>query len=194
MGAIKLTYRVGRNSKRKHKVGDNSTDTPAYVAWIHMLMRCYCPKYQAKHTSYIGCSVDESWHDFQDFADWFYDHPYSDMDYHLDKDLLYPGNKVYGPDTCCLVPRELNNLLVDNRSRRGKYPQGVSLGKGLVRFRAKIGINGRSTHLGYFDTVSEAYQAYKAAKERYVKSKALEWANRIEWNVFVALMNWSLDH
>ena len=29
-------------------------------------------------------------------------------------------------------------------------------------------------------------------KERYVKNKALEYANRIEWKAFVALMNWTV--
>lgn len=29
----------------------------------------------------------------------------------LDKDIFIKGNKVYGPDTCCLVPIRVNALL-----------------------------------------------------------------------------------
>ena len=42
----------------------------------------------------------------------------------IDKDLLFPGNKVYGPDTCVFVTRQLNNLFTDHGGR-GPHKQGV---------------------------------------------------------------------
>lgn len=190
----KLIYGVGYNSQRKHKATDNGRITKAYSAWYDMIRRCYCPVLKKKIPTYDGCSVDARWHDFQDFADWFYNHPHSSLRHHLDKDIINPKNNIYSPDTCCLVPRELNNLLLDHARGRGDYPQGVSFHKPLRKYRSQVAISGKTVHLGYFDTPEKAYQVYKTAKERYVKNKALEWANRIEWNVFVALMNWSLPN
>lgn len=186
-------YGIGRNSKRKYAATVNNKATTAYNIWHSMFKRCYCPKFQEKYPTYIGCSVDERFHDFQDFADCYYKHPYSKLGYQLDKDLLIPNNKTYSPETCCLVPSELNNILLDRAASRGKFPQGVSFSKVQMMFASKLRINGKTKNLGFFNCPKNAYQAYKAAKERHVKNKALEWANRIEWSVFVALMNWELQ-
>lgn len=189
----KLKYGIGRNSKGKYRATINNKGTIAYNIWGSMFKRCYCPKFQKKYPTYIGCKVSSEWHDFQDFAYWYYSQPNKDTGYHLDKDLLFPGNKVYSPDTCCLVPIEINNLLLDRASCRGDHPRGVSFNKVVMRFDAKLRISGKTVNLGYFDCPQEAHQAYKKAKERYVKNKALDWANRIEWNVFLTLMNWQLE-
>lgn len=187
-----FTYSIGYNSKGKYKIKENNKKTPAYVAWRNMLTRCYDPNYHKKYPSYAGCSIDKRFQDFQDFARWFYGHPHSALGYQLDKDILIPGNKTYSPDACCFVPVQLNVMLVDRARHKGKHPQGVDFRKNVGKYRARLNINGVSKHLGVFDCPNEAHQVYKAAKERHIKNEALMWANRIEWNVFVALMNWSL--
>jgi len=179
----KLFYGIGCNSKREHKAKTNNKHTPAYRTWRSMLQRCYCHKYHKNKPSYISCEVDDSFQDFQDFADWFYGHPYSEMGYQLDKDLLTTNNKIYSPDTCCFVPIELNVILTDHEAARGKYPQGVTFNKRSGKYVASISINGNQKGLGYFYTVEDAYKAYKTAKEDYVKVKALDWQC---YQVFVA--------
>lgn len=188
----KLFYGVGTNSKGKHKAGVDGKITKSYNAWRNMLQRAYCPKYQAGKPTYIGCSVADKWLEYQEFAEWFENHDYSDYGYQLDKDLLTPGNKIYAPDRCVFVPRQLNTLLTDSGAIRGQYPQGVSFHKRCNKFTASININSKNKGLGYFDTEIEAYNAYKEAKERHVKNTALKWANSIQWEVFKALMLWEL--
>ena len=183
---------VGFNSKGRYKVKVDGKVTAIYHVWRNMIRRCYDPKTQARRTTYIGCSVDERWHDFQDFADWCHNHKYSNMGYELDKDLLVIENKVYSPEACCFVPQELNVLLNNNSRARGEYPQGVSWDKTDRKYRAQIKTNGKATRLGAFDCPQAAYQVYKTAKEVYVKEKALEWQGRIADDVFQALMNWQL--
>lgn len=188
-----LTYGIAYNSKGKHKTKRNRRLTSAYSAWRPMIQRCYDPKEHIVKPLYIDCIVADEWHDFQNFADWFYSHPHNANGYELDKDLLVKGNKLYSPDTCCLVPHELNVLLLDRRSDRGEYPQGVDRKKSELKYRARLNVDGKSIHLGYFNCPNEAHQAYKKAKEAYVKEKALEWQDRIADNVFQALMKWTLD-
>jgi len=187
-------YGVGRNSKRQHKTKLNNKHTEAYRAWHHMLTRCYSPKTQAINPTYIGCSISEVWHDFQDFADWFYSHPYSGLGYQLDKDLLVTGNKVYSPETCCFVPQEINLLLNNNGINRGEHPQGVSWHKATEKYLANIAVKGKTVYLGVFNCAQEAHQAYRLAKEQYVKEKALEWQDRIDTKVFDALISWRLNN
>lgn len=190
----KLIYGVGTNSKGRYKTDGKMTN--AYRAWYNMLQRVYCPKYHARQPTYLGCSVTDEWLEYQDFAEWFESHDYSDYSdcgYQLDKDLLLPNNKVYAPDRCVFVPRQLNSLLNDHSNARGQYKQGVGFDKSRNKFAAHIKINGKLKQLGRFDTEIEAYSAYKKAKEAYVKEKALEWRDRIAPNVFDALMNWKLS-
>lgn len=188
----KLSYGIGYNSKRKHQTRVNGKQNPVYIAWHKMIARCYSVKTQEKQPTYKSCAVDVRWHDFQDFADWYVGHKYHGMDYDLDKDLISKGSKIYSPDNCSLVPAQLNRLIVDCAAARGKYPQGVDYRDGVGKYRASVQMNGTQRFLGYYDTPEKAYEAYKTTKERHVKNMALKWANRIEWDVFVALMNWSL--
>ena len=157
-----------------------------------MIRRCYDTKMQLRQPTYKGCTVAEEWFDFQAFAEWFCGHEYSGAGYCLDKDLLFAGNKVYSPHTCCFVPQELNKLLSDRKAARGDLPQGVSYFKRDSNYVAGISINAKKKNLGYFDCPNEAHQVYKKAKEAYVKEKALEWQDRIADNVFQALMSWQL--
>lgn len=186
----KLICGVGCNSKREHKTFKDGKMQPSYVTWRGMIGRCYSAKAQARCPTYIGCSVSEDWYDYQDFAEWFNDHEYSNLGYELDKDLLVPDNKIYSPETCCFVPNQINMLLADSRAVRGKHPQGVSYSKNASKFSAQLNINGKKKHLGYFNCSQEAHDVYIVAKEAYVKEKALEWQDRIANDVFQSLMSW----
>lgn len=186
----KLILGVGTNSRGKYK--SRGKMAKAHTAWYNMLQRTYCSKLHAKYPTYIGCSVAEEWLEYQNFAEWFENHEYSNCDYHFDKDLLVPGNKVYAPDRCAFVPRQLNNLLLDSGAARGQYKQGVIFYKNGNRFRARIRIDGKLKGLGYFDTEQEAYQAYKTAKEARVKDMANRWRDDIADEVYRALINWEL--
>lgn len=189
---IDLVHGVGVKSKGKYKTYDGVRQTKVYNTWRRMIARCYCPKIKAQNTSYFDCSVASDWLDFQVFAEWFESHEYSKLDYHLDKDILVAGNKVYSADTCCLVPRQLNNLLVSRHTGNEAYPQGVYFQRAINKFSSRVSINGKKKHLGCFLTADEAYMAYVVAKEAYVKEKALEWRDRIDIRVFNALMAWTV--
>lgn len=188
----KLIEGVAYNSMGKHRAFIDGKKTKAYQVWRSMLQRCYDKKFHKDNPTYIGCSVCEEWLDFQNFASWYVDHKYGNLGYQLDKDLLVPNNKVYSPDTCCLIPRDLNVLLIDSRAIRGEYPQGVHFFKPTSRYAVQIRINGKQNYLGLFDTPEEASLVYKTAKEAHVKTKANEWRDRIAPEVYEALMAWRL--
>ena len=189
----KLTYGIGFNLQGKYAPYVSRRATEAYVVWRDMMKRCYSSKYHKGKPTYINCEVDAIWHNFQNFAEWYYNHEYSDMGYQLDKDILAAENNVYSPETCCFVPREINMLIVDYSRARGIYPQGVYLHKASGNYMSSIRASGERVHLGCFDCPNKAHQVYKIAKEAYVKEKALEWQDRIACNVFEALMNWELS-
>lgn len=190
--AKRKLHGVGYNSGSKHPIRENNKKTELYSLWTAIIQRCYSAKFQSRHPTYIGCTVAEEWHNFQNFAEWYTNHKFYGLGYHLDKDLLFINNTVYSPKTCTLVPRVINNLLSDSRASRGDLPQGVYFDKEVKKYKAQINISGKVINLGRYSNPNEASKAYIKHKERHVKNKALEWANRIEWGVFKNLMLWAV--
>lgn len=100
-------YGVGQYTARKDNV-----KTEEYIKWFSMFVRCYDESYQEKQPTYIGCSISEEFWNFQNFAEWYNKNKYEcNYPLELDKDFLYEGNKIYSPSTCCLIPKEINNLI-----------------------------------------------------------------------------------
>lgn len=179
-------YGVGFIGQGKHTTGTNGDCYKNCKCWIGMLERCYSDKYQLKKPTYIDCSVDERWHNFQVFAEWF-ENNYT-QGFELDKDILVKGNKVYSPETCCFVPREVNSLFTKRNSKRGDYPIGVR--REGNRYVARLGGN---IYLGIFDTIEEAFNAYKTAKELYIKEVADKWRSQITEQVYEAMYNYKVE-
>ena len=161
----------------------------SYRIWFSILARCYSEKTQEKQPTYKGCSVMEEWFNFQVFAKWFEENYIEG--FHLDKDILFKGNKIYSPETCCFVPQEINTLFVKANSIRGKLPIGVVEQKGL--FHAAIHKNNKSVKIGCFKTPEEAFQAYKTEKEKYIKEVADKWRNLISDQVYQVIHNYEVE-
>lgn len=184
-------YGVGYIGDGKYQGSKKDGTDFVYGIWNNMLARNYDPYTQSKQPAYIGCSVCKEWLCFQNFAEWYMNHPSYGLGYNLDKDLLGTINKVYSPETCTLLPPDLNVMISGSTISKNGMPLGVNkIDNGYVA-RLSKGKDGRE-YLGYYKTAEEAHNVYVKAKERYVKNKALEWANRIEWKAFKALMEWKV--
>lgn len=59
----------------------------------------------------------------------------------------------------------VENLLTANSYSKGRV-LGVSWHVRIQKFHARIGVNGKLIHLGYYTTPEEAHQAYLTAKRR----------------------------
>lgn len=94
----------------------------------------------------------------------------------LDKDVLFPGNKLYSPETCVFVDARVNSFLVDAGARRGEYPIGVSFRKERGKFEAKCNdvLSGKLKYLGYFDNAEQAHDAWLSYKLEQAKILASE--------------------
>lgn len=108
----KTVYDIGFYGDGDYTARANNKKTLHYIKWFSMFNRCYDEKYHEKQPKYKDCEVSKEFHCFQDFAKWmdenWYDYPQM---LELDKDLLVEGNKVYSPNTCCFIPKEVNNAI-----------------------------------------------------------------------------------
>ena len=90
-------YTAGRGSKGK--------SNPIYSIWGSIIRRCYSEK-DDHHKFYKDCVVCDEWLNFQNFAKWFDENKPDDFEYgkyHIDKDMIKEGNKVYCPEFCRFV-------------------------------------------------------------------------------------------
>ena len=173
--------------------------TKEYVPWCSMLKRCYSDSYKKKNPTYKDCEVSENFKSYEYFYEWCHKQVGFGNDgngnpFHLDKDLLIKGNKVYSENTCVFIPSEINTLLIKREALRGEYLIGVYWSKTNKAFRARVNKNkGASEHLGYFNTELEAFNAYKVAKETYIKEQANKFKSQIDERAYEALMNYTVE-
>lgn len=151
---------------------------PYYIKWRAMLERFLSADYHAKQPTYRDVSVDERWKFFSAFRDWAISQP-SFTDLQLDKDILVVGNRVYGPDTCCLVPKWLNNFMSLGNTD-SKYPLGVIYKKGSENatkvYYVQVGkIDKGNRYVGRFYTPEEAHRAYQLAKAEQMEEAILKY-------------------
>ena len=166
-----------------------------YVIWSKMLERCYCSKYLARKPTYDGCTVSDNFKNFTFFKNWCNKQVgFGEKYFSLDKDILLKGNKLYSEDTCAFIPRELNNLLTLRKASRGNLPIGVTPSRSnILKYTAKVTIFGKGVVLGDFNTPTEAFYAYKVAKEEHIKCLAKSYEKILDARVVNALINYEVS-
>ena len=187
-----LRLGVGRYEKGEYPAHILGKQTKEYRLWNSMMDRCYSLKYKVNYPTYEGCTVSDNFKSFQYFAKWCQSqYGFKREGWHLDKDILIKGNKVYSEDTCCFVPQDVNNLFVLRKGCRGDYPIGVRIK--YKKFSSCVMYYGKVTWLGDYDTPEEAFYAYKEAKEAYIKEVAEKYKGQIDHRVYESLMNWKIE-
>lgn len=195
--AYSLIHGVGfNNGKYPLKTKE---DKRIYRVWYNVLIRCYDEKYLAKKPTYSGCTVSENFKSYSYFYEWYSNQKgFKNIDengnsWHLDKDILLKGNKIYSEDTCVLVPSRVNILLTSCKGRRGLLPIGVSFDVAVNRFRSSCWQNGKNKNIGRYASKEEAFQAYKAFKEALIKDVANEYRAQLDQHTYNALMNYEVN-
>lgn len=183
----KSVYGVGYVGIGKYKTEINKKE---YITWSSVMCRCYSSKYHEKRPTYKNITVCEEWYNFQNFAKWFEEN-YKEG-FVLDKDILVKGNNTYSSETCCFIPSEINSVFTKSNKARGEYPIGVH--KKGNKFIAQISKTKKvRQRLGSYDTPEQAFQAYKTAKEAYIKEIADKWKRFIDPRVYQAMYNYRVE-
>jgi len=202
-GAIWNPYHINKNGgyfgegpygKRSH--------IKIYNSWSKMLERNTIEGQLSnrRNASYSNCSVCNRWLNYQNFAYWYDKYslelnPLLYDDYQLHKDILQWNQpyKVYSPETCCLVPSEINNALgnmhLESTFNKG-LPPGVKNTK-YGKYETNVSIRGKLTHFGIYNTAEEAFEVYKRVKKGYIMELANEYylQHGITENIWRALYN-----
>ena len=193
-----------RNTKCYH-----SQPVHNYLAYKHWKRLCNRAIYKDGRLAYQDVQVCQEWYDFFNFEKWFeenyYEIPNCRME--LDKDILIKNNKVYQPNACCFVPQEINSLLISKNLKTIKHhfdkntspanqelPVGVTWCNDKNKYRASLNLGkGVVKNLGRFNTVQEAFECYKQAKENRIKEVANQDKDNLPLYIYNALINFKIE-
>lgn len=183
----KTTYGVGYLGSGKYMAKADGKVVESYNVWHDMIRRCYSEKSKEKFQAYFHvCKVSKLWHDYQNFAEWFNENKYEvDGRLHIDKDILYPSNKIYCPDTCLLVPQRINMLFLNKPNKRG-------LPNGIVRYSDKYLVKYNGVEYGYRNTLEDAFELYAKVKKDAIIKIANEYKDIIPKMLYDALLKYDV--
>lgn len=174
--------------------------TAAYSIWNGIYIRCY-----KQNNVYKGAFMCDLWrYDKDSFAEWwsseYYECDGESMAVH--KDLLFPGNKEYAPDKCCIIPQTLNTMLSNCRKHRtGKWrnskmdlPLGVRYDSKMNMYYGEIKPYGHDevVRLSYWETPEEAFTEYKRHKQADILIMADKYKNKVPKKVYDALLRYEV--
>lgn len=153
-----LIYGIGINDANypvSKRVDGKRIECKYYAKWRRMMQRSYDTAFHEKNPTYKDVTVCKEWHSFMNFRAWMVKQNWENKE--LDKDILYPDNKVYSPVTCLFVSRMINNLV-----HTGK---GVTWHKGNKSFMVAVRSKKKGQEfLGYFHDEDEAKKVYLKRK------------------------------
>lgn len=173
---------IGEGKYKTKKSPQRHTD--AYNTWVTMLYRCYCDE---STVYYKESTVCEEWLCYQNFAEWYENNKYEvEGRLHLDKDILFPENKIYDPNKCMLVPQRINMLFVNQLNKK-------CLPNGVRKLKSGYSAVYYNKELGVFDTVEEAYKIYTKKKKEVIVKVANEYKSIIPEKVYNALLKYEFD-
>lgn len=189
---MNIVHGVGINDLPKGScsvIVDGKSKIPQfYNKWQSMIYRCYSKKMLDKRPTYTGCTVCDEWKFLSNFKRWLESHPIERQSWDIDKDILFPDNKIYSPETCILVPSWVNLFVRTREAARGDYLIGASYDKRSKKFRSHVNVGkGEMLHLGYFNDEMSAHLAWKTAKRNLVISKKKE-LDEIDPRLYAALL------
>ena len=131
---------------------------------------------------YDDVKICDEWLYYTNYYNWVhtqenYDRWKANIDgvWAIDKDILSdPFNKIYSPNTCCLVPDYINSIVVRQRQKNRDFqlPLGIQYykyGKGKYFYADKT--SGKRINV-YFDTIDEAVVGYKEFKNKTIRDAA----------------------
>lgn len=190
MGSSKILYGVATVGSGKYRSNDRNEPIRIYGIWYQMIGRCYMDisKRTNRNMAYIGCTVCEEWLNFQSFAEWF--EPNHIKGFHLDKDILMPGNKIYSPDFCGFVPPEINTCLTHTGRINRSYdlPTGVSLCSKTGAYQVTISEGGKSIGLGRFRDLDSSRACYLSHKKSWLITLANKYREQLTDRMYQALL------
>lgn len=115
----------------------------------------------------------------------------------IDKDLLIRNNKIYSPETCCILPKTLNMLISGCHKHQDSdiyLPLGVNriITKERTKFRGVIGLDGKIQLLPLRNTPMQAFNDYLLQKNAQLMRMAEQYKQYLPEHIYKALASYEV--
>ncbi len=166
----------------------SASDKDIYVKWANMMQRCYSEEVHKNKSYYIPCTADIEWLNFSNYREWHKKNSMGDRKVDLDKDVLIPGNTVYGSETCTLIPHFTNTIF----ESRG-LDTNIVLNNDTGKYDVTMSILSTKKDVGAFDTHEEAQKGYIEYKQNYIRDFAEKCKGKVPYKTYIAMLNWKVE-
>ena len=185
--------------KQEYNEYVNKATASAYIVYNGIRARCSNPTDSDNIRScYRDATMCQEWlDDPKAFVRWYFEH-YYEVDGEsvaVDKDLFGDGSMMYSPDTCCILPQTLNNLIVNckksylkEQTREDVLPLGVRKTKNGYRGEIMLTGTNEVLLLSEWNTPEEAFAEYKVMKQADIKLIALKYKDKIPEYIYSKLL------
>ena len=143
----------------------------------------------SKQSAYSDVTVCEEWQDVNNYIEWFKDN-WIDYDgrVDVDKDLIGKNSKIYSPETCCIIPHEINiGIRIVNKAESGGI---LSWDKKRQAYKVRMKV-----HTRHINTQRKKYKdaldLYFEKKDEFVKAMAEDFKDVIDKRAYNALMKYN---
>lgn len=150
--------------------------------------------------NYKDAQMSDEWANNRNtFIQWYQDNYYEcdGESMAVDKDLLYPGNKLYAKERCVILPQALNSMLANCKKHKLKkakasneLPLGVRYDHRLKTYYGVITPCGSNEllQLSHWDTPDEAFAEYREYKLVEIRKMADKYKEKVPDKVYQALL------
>ena len=173
-------YGVGYIGEGKYKCRIDTVYQKSYETWRSMIDRCYNKRKDGQNDSYYGIvEVCKEWHNYQNFAEWYYENYYSvgEESMCLDKDTVCRDNKIYSPETCVFLPKKLNVAFI--KISQDEFWINEINSSRTKGFSCQITLNGKPKYLGIFDTKEELIKHKNTIRREHLLGLVSEYEEKI---------------
>lgn len=185
--------------KQEYVEYKNKASFSAYTAYSLIKKRCINGgnKIDNIPEAYRDVTMCQEWIDNpKAFVKWYLEHYYC-IDGEImavDKDLFGKEQKIYSPETCCILPQRLNALLANCKKHyygertADDLPLGVRYDKEKYYSEIQFMGSGRPIKLSKWDTAEEAFSEYKLMKQADICRVVAEYKDKIPDYIYRELL------
>lgn len=178
------------------KIGDKHISS--YNVWHQLMKRLFSEHSLRKHSTYRDVEICEDWKYFSRFKKWYdANSQYHHDGWELDKDVMCNvlglKTKIYSPSTCLFLPPEINTLFIVQKKRLStNLPVGIRTERsGRYSARMQNGSKER-IWIGTYDTIDDAFNAYKSYKESRIKQLADKYKPMLSAKAYESLLKYEV--